>query len=360
MMKIGKYISELLFTSDFVVLPGFGEFTPKYIPARFVPEKKKVEAPSKIVAFSTKNKTDDKNVLAEYMAKQEGTSLEKAKEFVSSFVNEMNNSLKSGKKVELESIGQFSMAPNGVIEFDPDSSINYLSDSAGLKSVKEPEKKEPTQAKTDADKVLDKANEVKKEDKKEIGADAKPVDKLKPEETGKKPSESTAFKPINEKKGLPAGLKWVAFLVAPILVIGIVFAFTHEYFIGDKAIDIKSLFTKKDQPTEVIVPVVDREPLLDAEDIIDQTTETTATPSTPEPGRRVYYIIVGSFEEEHNAHIYVDELQRKGAVNAKAFPKNPLGFYRVSYGFYYDLREAEQILTTVQQTENADAWILHR
>jgi hypothetical protein len=49
-----------------------------------------------------------------------------------------------------------------------------------------------------------------------------------------------------------------------------------------------------------------------------------------------------------------------GATNATVFPINPLGFYRVSYGFYYDLNEAEQELQAVQQDINPDAWVLHR
>jgi hypothetical protein len=153
-MKIGKYISELLFENDFVILPQLGEFSTKYIPAKFIPELKKVESPSKIITFNDKNKSGG-GLLTEYIARKEGISSQEAKEFVSNFVAEMQNSLKSGKKVELENIGFFSLDPSGQIIFDPDRSINYLNDAAGLTSVKEPAKKSEEEAKSELDKVLE-------------------------------------------------------------------------------------------------------------------------------------------------------------------------------------------------------------
>lgn len=363
-MKIGKYISELLFSKDNVILPGFGEFSTKYIPARFVPEKKKVEAPSKQITFSTKNKTDDK-VLTEHIAKKENISVEKAKDFIDSFVKEMNNSLKSGKKVELEEVGQFSMSPAGEIEFVADKSVNYLDDTAGMRSVKEPEKKAPEAAKTEADKVLDKAEDAKKGTEKKTpeaaAKDIKPGEEKKDGKTIPPPP----IQPIKQKSGLPPAAKWVAFLVVPLLVIIILIAVNFEFLFGDKAIDILGVFDKKPK-TEIVEPVDDISGISDEtqeaiEDV--EETETTGTmekSTTPEPGRKVYYIIVGSFEEEHNAEIYADELRSKGAPNAKAFPMNRLGFYRVAYDYYYDLNEAEQMLQTVQQTVSSDAWVLHR
>ena len=107
-MKLGKYISELLFENDFVILPEIGEFSTKYIPARFVPELKKVESPSKVIAFNENNKTGG-GLLTEYIARKENITSPESKEFVSNFVAEMQNSLKSGKKVELERVGVFSM-----------------------------------------------------------------------------------------------------------------------------------------------------------------------------------------------------------------------------------------------------------
>ncbi len=351
-MKIGKYISELLFTKDIVILPGFGEFSTKYIPARFVPEKKKVEAPSKEVTFNGKNKAED-NLLSDFIAKQESKPTPEVKTFIENFVKELNSSLKSGKKVELESIGHFALAQNGEIEFSPDKSINYLGTPGASQSIAEPEKKSPEQAKTEVDKIIEKAEEVKKDQP--AAAETKPADK--PADI--KPSPATSpIKPIKEKTGLSPIMKLVAFLFVPLLVIGVIVIFNFDYLFGDKAIDFKSFFDKKPKQEIKTASPTSKEK---APEIVVEEKEVVSVKSPmPEPGRKVYYIVVGSFEEEHNAQIMVDELKRKGADNARAFGRNPLGFYRVTYDYYYDLREAEQMLATVHQTISQDAWILHR
>ncbi len=386
-MKIGKYISELLFENDFVILPNLGEFSTKYIPAKFIPELKKVESPSKVVTFNEKNKTGG-GLLIEYIAKKEGIGSQQAKDFVTDFVAEMQNSLKSGKKVELESIGVFSLDQSGIIAFEPDTSINYLNDSIGMTSVKEPSKKREEDAKTELDKVLE---DVKKEtpppvqepEKKEIPPVSPPVpeppkDKA-PEEEKKEvprpvhPFAKKEFTPSTsdqehdddhfddrhtDKKpaGLPPALKWVAFTVVPLLIIIIILAFNFEYIFGEKSV----FRSKEPVVTHTPAPVV-TEPEVEevVQDEPEEVFDPTVAPPAPERGRPVFYIIVGSFEEEHSAEILAEELRMKGARTASVFPINRLGFYRVSYGYYYDLQQAERDLEQAKQV-NPDAWILHR
>ncbi|TVQ17882.1 MAG: SPOR domain-containing protein, partial [Bacteroidetes bacterium] len=172
-------------------------------------------------------------------------------------------------------------------------------------------------------------------------------------------------KPMEQKKqssGLSPAIKWVALTVVPLLIIIIVLALNYDYLFGEK-----SVFRNREaapEPARVETPAP--APVEEPEDApvvteeVAQPAPRAATPTTPEPGRRVYHIIVGSFEEEHAAIILAEELRAKGATNATVFPINPLGFYRVSYGFYYNLNEAEQELKNVHEDVNANAWILHR
>lgn len=393
-MKIGKYISELLFENDFVILPQLGEFSTKYIPAKFIPELKKVESPSKVIAFNENNKTGG-GLLTEYIAKKEGMTSQQAKEFVSNFVSEMIQSLRSGKKVELESIGIFSMDQSGRIEFDPDKSINYLNDSMGMTSVKEPAKKSEAEAKSDLDKVLedispeiapkkaDPAIVVPPPTQKDLPAEtpdhaeAEKEEPKKTEETvpGQRPV-VTPVRPVQEpvrqklvtpthdepedkpsKGALPPAVKWVALTVVPLLIIIIVLALNFDYLFGDK-----SVIWNKSEPVEQTTtpqaePVVEEPQPTQA--VEQEAPAVEETPSTPQAGRTVYYIVVGSFEEEHSAMILAEELRSQGASNANIFPVNRLGFYRVYYGFYYDLKEAENELSKAKEV-NPDAWILHR
>lgn len=393
-MKIGKYISELLFENDFVILPDLGEFSTKYIPAKFIPELKKVESPSKVITFNEKNKSGG-GLLIEYIARKEQIGSQQAREFVTNFVAEMKNSLKSGKKVELENIGKFSMDQSGVIVFDPDKSVNYLNDSIGMSSVKEPAKKSEEEAKTELDKVIENARkeappvkdekpaeteksreaekqDEKKEEKKPEAA-SQPVASPSGQKAPGTPTPLRTFQePVNQKSsssqskeeeekrtrsgGLPPALKWVAFTVVPLLIIIIVLAFNYEYIFGDK-----SVFTSEDPVvTEtVMTETAEPEAATEPEPVVEEAFDPTVAPPAPESGRPVYYIIVGSFEEEHSALILAEELRTKGARTASVFPVNRLGFYRVSYGYYYDLQEAERELQKAKEI-HPNAWVLHR
>ncbi len=410
-MKIGKYISELLFEKDFVILPGFGEFSTKYIPARFVPELKKVEKPSKVISFGDKRKTDD-GVLSSYIAKQENIDHEKAKSFINAFVKEMNETLQAGKSVELENVGKFSPGVGGSITFEPDKSINYLKDSLGMGSAKEPEKKPAATTKPTAEKPEDKPAEKKPEDKpaeketpKEPAAKAQPADTPKPEakkpeppkpeekkepvDTEKKPgitpkdeqkpkqAEPAKKEEIldeEEKPKLSPAVKWVAFVAIPLLVIIIIVAFNFNYIIGDKDpvtdtdkdrisfVDrIRGIFVDIDEPVEPTpVPEVEVEEEVIEPDPTEIEPDVTRPPHEPEPGRTVYHIVVGSFIEKHNAEIFAEDLQKQGATRASVFEQARTGHYRVSYGFYYSMREAESELERVKQNVNQNAWILKR
>jgi cell division protein FtsN len=384
-MKIGKYISELLFENDFVILPEIGEFSTKYIPAKFVPELKKVESPSKVIVFNENNKSGG-GLLIEYIAKKENISSVEAAEFVNNFVAEMQNSLKSGRKVELDNVGVFSMNQSGQLVFDPDTSINYLSDSVGMPPVREPERKSEEEAKTELDKAIEDAKaeappkkeepEQKPEEKPKETEATQPVSKSAEVSQPRKPQTEKVIPPTPKKKavekkkqGLSPAVKWVALTVVPLLIIIIILALNFDYIFGEKSVFRKSEVEPEPARVEVSATVADEE---QADDQIveeetpavtqepDQPAPRQTTPATPEPGRKVYHIIVGSFEEEHSAQILAEELRLMGATNATVFPINPLGFYRVSYGFYYDLNEAEQELQAVQQDINPDAWVLHR
>lgn len=500
-MKIGKYISDLLFENDFVILPDVGEFSTKYIPAKFIPELKKVESPSKVITFNERNKTGG-GLLIEYIAKKEDISSIQSREFVGRFVSEMRNSFNEGKKVELENVGAFYRDEHGMLVFEPDTSINYLSDSIGMTPVKEPVKKSEEEAKSELDKVIeevsadvDTSSDMKKEDahekekvqeNKEKQDEPKPQDENQKEEDEKEEDDKNVVPPVkpelkqtkeedktddqkeeektekdkkekeakeepeekkissssvpsdkDEKKkeddepkrdpgmkshqpviktvsssdpqsnkpgvarpkpmnfpkpgsreragvssgntnshrthseqkakegGLPPALKWVAFTVVPLLIIIIVLALNYEYIFGDKSFvfngdkDVTTTQQTDAFSDEQSSGESAGETAMGGQTEADQADVSQAVPSTPEQGRMIYYVIVGSFEEEHSALILAEELRSEGAVNARVFPVNPQGFYRVAYGFYYDLDEAERVLQDAKQISE-NAWILHR
>lgn len=370
-MKIGKYISELLFERESVVLPGFGEFGTRYVPARFVPEEKKVESPSKVVTFNEKNKAEDET-LAAFMAQKENIGIDKTKEFIVAFVQECHISLKAGRKVELENIGSFFIGRDGTINFEPDKSINYLNDSFGMKEVTAPVNV-PEEPKAKVAPVVEKK-----------------VEKLvRPEPEAKKEPKKTEKPKKSGGSGLPPSLKWFAILGIPIIVIAIVVAMnfnqlkeylgmdvtaqtestsvsfvqkTKDFFSGlfggkkEKAAENK-VITEPQLPVDTIA--TDTMP---SEPLPDETPSRAAESyyTKTEAGTTVYHIVVGSFLQENLAQDLVDQLRKKGLGNPSIFEVTRAGYYRVSYGTYSSEAEANKDLEQVKINVAPQAWVVVR
>jgi len=363
-MKIGTYISELLFDHDHVILPGFGEFSTKYIPARFLPEEKKILSPAKIISFSSEN-TEGETPLLGHIAKKENLSIEQVQKLITDFVAEFKGSMASGQKVVLNHVGVFSQDFEGNFSFEPDKSINYLADAAGLGAVTEPPKTTATPVITPVSKAVSekKPEPVFEKEPEPLPKFEKPVEPSVSAEpdTEKTPEPQVHFTDTT-RQDLPKGIKWLAWFFIPIIVVLIILAFNWRFIFGKSTqapaprpqIETVAPAPVAEQPVETPAPEVQEAPAT------TPAPAVAATPAQPEAGRRVYYIVVGAFQDEGQANRYVEELRSKGAQQASIFMQTSTGFHRVCYGFYYDQAEADAQLSRVQQDINSSAWILQR
>jgi nucleoid DNA-binding protein len=138
-MDLSNYISELLFTHDRIVVPGFGTFSTKYISARLHPTKNTFEPPKKEILFTSSIK-DDNGILAQHIAQKENLDEKEAKRKLEKSVKKFNLALSNGEKVTLEKIGVLSKKSDGTFVFKSDKSVNYLADSFGLEGFDIPDK----------------------------------------------------------------------------------------------------------------------------------------------------------------------------------------------------------------------------
>jgi cell division septation protein DedD len=246
--------------------------------------------------------------------------------------------------------------------FEPDRSINYLADASGLSSVKEPGRSEEDAAFMPPAAPPEETTETTIEP--EVDSEEPVVDPVP--EVGEPISETRQTETRAQKPGLPPALRWVAYTVVPLLVIIIILAFNFRFFFGEGGLFRGSDRTVETEQVVAPQPVTPAEPQpveetpAAPEEVQPEPFDPTVQPPRPETGRPVYYIIAGSFENEHQAEAFAEDLRRKGAQTAGIYMRTPAGFYRVSYGYYYDLHEAENQLPKVQQDVNPNAWILHR
>lgn len=362
-MKVGYHISELLFEHESVILPGLGEFFTQYVPAKFVPEKQRVESPYKVIAFNPEKKEGD-TALISHIANRENMGIEEAKAFLREFAEEIRQTLASGKQLKLVRIGVFSQGEKGDILFEPDRSVNYLEETTGMEeSIAAPEevsKEEP---------AVTVIPPVSPEEPEKDPAAVAPLPET--EEAAHLPltmeAETTEEEPLPPPpppppavSGTPRALKWIAFTVVPLLVIIIILALNFDYFFGrKKAAEPVAPAPVEETATAPLSDVAEETPPSPAEEV-EEPFDPSVPPPAPEAGRQVYHIIVGSFPDQEKAQEVALKLRSEEAPLAGVFMNTRQGFYRVSYGYYYDLKEAEEMLKSVQAEINSEAWLLHR
>ena len=127
-MNLEKYINDLLYFYDLVILPDFGGFVANYKPAQI--QKTKFYPASKSVMFNSSLINND-GLLLNAIVNHEKISQEQAKIKINNFVKETNDKLNSGKTVYFKNIGFFKKSKN-IINFEPDVKANFLLQNFGL------------------------------------------------------------------------------------------------------------------------------------------------------------------------------------------------------------------------------------
>jgi len=127
------YISELLFTHDCVIVPGFGGFVCTYAPAKIHPAQHVFTPPSKQVFFNKHLQNND-GLLVNAIATAVPCSFGDAQKDVNAFVAAIQNEIKQGRKVELPHLGTLSVDPEGNVSFENAPDVNFLVEAFGLSS----------------------------------------------------------------------------------------------------------------------------------------------------------------------------------------------------------------------------------
>ena len=179
-MKIAKYVGELLFDYECVVIPGLGGFIAEDKPVSINKVTDKFSPPFRKIHFNIHLRAND-GLLVNYVAQQEQIGYKTAKQKVDKFVFLCHNALNEGKKINFKSIGSISYDKDRNILFYQDGRINYNSNSFGLGSLVSPsirrvtdEEKVKKVVKSAIDKSKQRTKSIDRTDKK-IEEPKKPV-----------------------------------------------------------------------------------------------------------------------------------------------------------------------------------------
>lgn len=136
-VHIDIYISELLYTNECVILPGFGGFVANVKNAFLNPAHSTFSPPTKRIAFNAGLKTND-GLLAHYICQREGITFTEAVQKIQRYVDYCFDHLNDNKKLVFEKIGALYFDKEKNIQFEPDQSVNYLISSFGLTAIHSP------------------------------------------------------------------------------------------------------------------------------------------------------------------------------------------------------------------------------
>ncbi len=366
-----RYIQDLLFRYDLVIIPGFGGIIARKKSARYNRKTHLFSPPFKDLSFNA-SLTESDGLLVSYVASVLETSHQKAEEVIRQQVEVWKNELEIKKRIVIANIGIFSWINNRVI-FQPLLTKNYLPEAYGLHSFT----REP----------LDK--EILEEKQLTYNINHK----------NQKTVEDYFFENQNEEKKSPNNiLKYAVIAVVGLALLG----GGAYYFIGGKTNDNENyqkatFVVKKDMPAvevdsssenntpenpNVSDSVADNNQENNMEENqgsnenpetqpagenteIDQSSETTAYDNNSETdevintnnniAQKKYQLIVGAFQEEANAQKKVDELMQQG-FNAAITGQNSRGLYMVAIDAFDNFNDAKNKLNELH-ANYPDLWI---
>ena len=329
-MNLEKYICDLLYRHECVIVPEFGGFITNYEPAGIQSHTHTISPPRKYLVFNSGLKVND-GLLATEISSKLSCSFEEAMLHIRREVVAWQERLKAGKVIMLPGIGSFKLSKDSKIEFRPDKEQNFFDGAFGLTPLVAP----PLQ--------LRKSNRATFRNRK----------------TGK----PTAAKTIRR-------IAWAAAITIPLVTVAFWSLSNHDS-LKQYAVQHSGIFhaptPASSDPVNLADCINDTERSSVSENATDDIQpnapyEAPAEEVAPvlqsieEAKVRAYHIIIGSFENETNAKQLSDELSRLGR-NALVV-SSAKGMYRVSIDSYVDKQEALHQLQKLREEQNPNAWLL--
>jgi len=335
MTGIDKYISELLFDHDCVILPGVGGFLTNYSGARIHPIKHSFQPASRTVVFNSNLRTND-GLLIDYVSRAQSISYQQASLLVNEYAAQCNRELEAGKTVAFNNIGRCRMGKERNIIFDPDMGSNYLADAFGLPSFVSPAIKRET---------------VRQRLEKQ----------LTPKPSAPKEEKNRNLRPV---------IGWAAGIAIPIAAAVLLYMYTPTIMDGlgnSYASFVPTVKFNTSEPAKKPGEINKNAEFVDFR-VIPEKPSATAEPEPEKASEALpeaveisvikkYQIIVGAFSREANAAKYVNELRSRN-YNAGIIGKSSNGLTRVSISGFDAKKDALSMLRQVRTDENPSAWLL--
>ncbi len=337
-INIEKYLPDLLYRHDCVIIPGFGGFIGNYSPAMINPLYHTFYPPFKSLLLNIHLKQND-GLLASFISQSEQVPYEHAMDLIRVMLEEWNRVLENGQELVIEKVGRIVKETDGILKFEQDQSVNYLPDAFGLTTLVSPAIRRPGMQ-----------------------------DRLEKKLTRYIQS------PSGKQGKLTRTLKWAAIMALP-LGLALYFSLTNmdqirsfqENYSGFLFSNSTPVVKKSVESPKVILPSKETgNPVQNLTTSVKSTSTPVIPVVKPESqetielsAKKPFAIIVGAFRFRQNADNLVSKLKLEG-YDAGIFDTTRTGLFRVCVGTFISRDEAIGQLAVVRSGNYSSAWLLSK
>jgi len=305
-MQLPKYIADLLYRYECVIIPGFGAFLTRNQSAQIDENSHTFYPPSKVLSYNRQLQVND-GLLANYVASVEKCSYETALQKVRGFSAFLSSELLEGKTILLKNIGEFSLNEEGSIQFLPIQQ-NFSTSAFGLSSFVSPKISREIQ------------------------------------ESVFNTEEKTPIRLQTNKGTSRPYLKYAAVAAIAVLATGFGGMKIYEDQVQ------KYNFAERQKANKRI-----ENQIQEATFVIENPLPALSLQLHKKIGK--YHIVAGAFRMEENADKELEQLREKG-YSPMNIGTTRFGLHQVVYFSFKDRPEALKKLREIKRTENPDAWLL--
>lgn len=311
-METGKYIQELLYRYNCVVVPDFGAFLTNIRPAVLHRATNTFDPPSKIISFNEQLASND-GLLVSYMANADNVTYEDKLKETQEKAMQWRKEMRQGKRLEFPGIGELWLNKEGKIQFQPFQQINYLTASYGLSPVI----------------ALKVTRETLKE---EVAAMEERIPfMITPEERMR-----INYRPY---------LKYAA-----VVLLAVATGLTGFRIYEDSH---ESNQLARQEAQDVVTRNIQEATFFNSKplELPPLNLEVKVKP------KGIHHVIAGAFRVQANADKKVRQLRNKG-YDAAYIGENRYGLHQVSYASFAEPEAALDYLHSIKRTVSPDAWLL--
>ena len=338
MVQLTKYIVQLLYQHDCVIIPDFGGFVAQYKPATLDGVTGFYSPPSKQILFNINLRNND-GLLTNQIAQDQDISFTKATRIIADFVMSVNKQLKEKKTFQFINLGTLFYENNALLF--KQKSANFLGSSYGLPPINVNEFKSAESELIESSKVFDITHKIES----------------------------------NNSKW------WVAAAIVPLLFYSAWIPLKTDLFNNPSNFSYSDLnpftYSKEvkstdsfNKPNQNDVEISSKATTISNNKIIDtEVVENTADPSgnpliinekptyqTAETATPKYHVIVGCFGKQKNSSRLIKKLNKKGYKAYKLDVHKNL--HRVALATYDQKEDAILAQIEIKKEEKMSSWVL--